>query len=249
MQDKAGEAAKYSPLVDFFKAKGIDVKLKGYRNYPDAAIKFAQGDVDAMFAGSGVAGTMMIKNVAYPLVRPVHDAGWSTYWAVVLAPEGSPEFTGDPAYFKDKKIICSSLASSGEFFARSFLGKDRELMKAGSHGMAIKALGKGVADIAIVKNRVWDSMKSEFPQIAQVGQDNGENPDGTLIVSVKADKNTVAQVKEKLLGLEADNSDVAKAVKAKLKVTGFIPTTEDDFSHTLELLGKAGVTEDFNFSY
>lgn len=249
MQDKAGEAAKYGPLVEFFKAKGIDLKLKGYRNYPDAAIKFAGGDVDAMFAGSGVAGTMIIKNVAYPLVRPVSKDGWSTYWAVVLAPKGSPKFTSDPAYFKDKKIICSSLASSGEFFARSFLGKDRELLKAGSHGIAIKALAKGVADIAIVKNRVWDSMKSNFPGIEQVGQDNGENPNGTLIISYKTNNEQVAKVKNILLDLENDGSSEAKAVKSKLQITGYIPTTEEDFGHTLQLLKEAGVTKDFNFSY
>jgi ABC-type phosphate/phosphonate transport system substrate-binding protein len=249
MQDRAGVAQQYKPLMDLFKTHGIDVSLHGYRNYNDAAMKFENGDVDAMFAGSGVAGAMMIKKVAYPLLRPVNQEGWSTYWAVVLAPAGSPPFTGDPAYFAGKKIMCSSLATSGEFFARSFLGRERNLMKAGSHGIAIEALAKGVADVAIVKNRVWDAVKNNYPNIAVVGQDVGENPDNTLIVSYKTDKEAVARVREVLLNLENDNSREAIEVRKSLDVTRYIATTDEDFSHTLPLLDKAGVTGDFDFSY
>lgn len=249
MQDAPGAAQQYGPLVALFKANGIDVKLQGYANYPDAAIKFSEGTVDAMFAGSGVAGAMMIKKVAYPVVRPVGTDGFSTYWAVVLAAKGSPTFSGNASYFDGKRITCSALASSGEFFARSILGKDRELMKAGSHGIAIDALAQNKADIAIVKNRVWDKMKDKYPNVEQVGQDSGENPDNALIVSSKTDKELVAKVVAVLMGLENNSSPEADAVKSSLKVTKYIPTGEEDFKHTLALLGKAGVTADFNFSY
>lgn len=249
MQDKPGAAQKYAPMVAFFKSKGIDVKLQGYRSYVDAAQKFADGKVDAMVAGSGVAGSMMIKGVAYPIVRPVGNDGTSTYWAVVLAPKGSPPFTGDPSYFKGKSIICSSLASSGEFFARSILGPKRELLRAASHGVAIKALAMKQADIAIVKNRVWDSEKAKFGSVAEVGADSGENPNNAMIISNKTDKAVVEKVKAALLGVENDNSKEAMELRKSLKVKGYIPTTEEDFTHTLALLKKAGVTKDFQFSY
>ncbi len=249
MQDKKGVAAKFHPLISYFKKAGVELKLKGYKSYPDAANKFFDGDVDGMFAGSGVAGSMMIKDVAYPLLRPLHNAGWSTYWAVVLAPVGGEPFDGKPEWFDGKSITCSSLASSGEFFARSILGSDRELVKAGSHGMAIQALARGKADVAIVKNRVWDSMKGKFPTIEQIGKDQGENPDGTLIVSHKASKGTVEKVKALLLGLEKDSSPEALIVKKVLKINGYIPTSKDDFAHTLALLRSAGVTPAFEFRY
>ena len=249
MQDKPGAAEKYAPMLKFFKSKGIDVKLQGYRNYVDAAVKFEKGNVDAMIAGSGVAGSMIIKGVAYPIVRPVGDDGTSTYWAVVLAPKGSAQFNGDPAYFEGKSIICSSLASSGEFFARSILGTKRELLRAGSHGVAIKALAMKQADIAIVKNRVWDSEKGKFGSLVEVGKDIGENPNNSMIVSNKTNKDLVEKVKAAMLGLAEDNSPEAVALKKSLKVTGYIPTTEEDFTHTLALLKKAGVTKDFQFKY
>lgn len=249
MQDKAGAAQKYAPMLAFFKSKGLDVKLQGYRNYVDAAVKFEEGKVDAMVAGSGVAGSMMIKGVAYPIVRPVGNDGTSTYWAVVLAPKGSPQYTGNPDYFKGKRIICSFLASSGEFYARSILGPKRELLKAASHGVAIKALAMKQADIAIVKNRVWDSEKGNLSSLVEVGKDDGENPNNAMIVSHKTDKAIVEKVKAALLGLEKDNSPEAIKLKESLKVTGYIPTTEEDFAHTLQLLKKAGVTNDFQFKY
>lgn len=79
MQEMAGVAKQYGPLVELFRANGIEVKLQGYSNYNDAAMKFENGEVDAMFAGSGVAGSMMIKKVAYPVLRPVGKDGFSTY--------------------------------------------------------------------------------------------------------------------------------------------------------------------------
>jgi ABC-type phosphate/phosphonate transport system substrate-binding protein len=243
------QAQKYAPMLKFFKSKGIDVKLQGYRNYVDAAVKFEAGKVDAMVAGSGVAGSMIIKGVAYPIVRPVGKDGTSTYWAVVLAPKGAPEYTGGTEYFKGKKIICSFLASSGEFYARSILGSKRELLRAASHGVAIKALAMKQADIAIVKNRVWDSEKAKFPSLVEVGHDNGENPNNAMIISNKTSKALVEKVKAALLGLENDNSVEAKALKESLKITGYIPTTEEDFSHTIPLLKAAGVTKDFKFKY
>ena len=249
MQAKAGDAKKYKPLLDYFKAKGIDVALKGYSNYPDAAIKFEKGDVDGMFAGSGVAASMMIKEVAYPLIRPVHQGGWSTYWAVIIAPKGSQEFTGDKDFFDGKTITCSSLASSGEFFARSILGAKRDLLKAGSHGIALSVLERGTADVAIVKNRVWDAERAKYPDLEEVGKDTGENPDNTLIISYKTDKDAVEKVKTALLELGKNNSPEAEAVKKAMQITSFIPTTETDFSHTLALVKKAGVTKDFNFTY
>lgn len=249
MQDKAGAAQEYAPMLEFFATKGIAIKLQGYRDYVDAAVKFEQGRVDAMIAGSGVAGSMIIKGVAYPVVRPVSIDGTSTYWAVILAPAGSPEYTGGSDYFNGKRIICSSLASSGEFYARSILGPKRELLTAGSHGIAIKALAMKQADIAIVKNRVWDAEKDKFPSIVKVGEDVGENPNNAMIVSNKTDKALVEKVKAALLGLENDASPEAVKLKESLEITGYIPTTRDDFSHTLPLLEKAGVTKDFQFVY
>jgi len=119
MQDKKGLARKYTPLVNYLKNYGISVKLVGFHSYRDAAIKFKNGKIDAMFAGSGVAGAMIIKKLAYPLVRPVHDGNWSTYWAVVIVPESTTDFKMTPEYMRPKRIICSALASSGEFFCRT----------------------------------------------------------------------------------------------------------------------------------
>ncbi|MHB8788962.1 MAG: PhnD/SsuA/transferrin family substrate-binding protein [Desulfobulbaceae bacterium] len=145
--------------------------------------------------------------------------------------------------------MCSALASSGEFFARAYLGKGRELMRAASHGVAIDGVAKGLADVAIVKNRAWDKVKDKYPGVELVGQDSGENPDNTLIISYKTDKELLAKVESVLYGLEANTSTVAAEAKKSLKVAKYIPTSEEDFKHTLGLLQKAGVTPEFNFFF
>ena len=122
-------------------------------------------------------------------------------------------------------------------------------MKAASHGAAIDALSRGQADIAIVKNRVWDKEQSKYPMLEKVGGDTGENPDSTLIVSKKLAAGVSQQIAGILLGVKDDQSPEAAAVRDSLKIQGFIKTTEADFKHTLTALKKAGVTKTFGFKF
>ncbi len=252
MQDKAGAARKFKPLLNYLAQKGVKAEFSAAKDYSAAAAMFAAGKVDAMFSGSGIAGSMIIKELATPIVRPVSKDDWSTYWAVVLAKKGSPRFRANADYFKGKKVTFAGLASSGEFFFRSIDGSVKassRMMKAANHGAAIDVLSRGKADVAIVKNRVWDKEKSKFPGLERVGEDQGENPNGTLIASKKADAATIAKVSAILQGLGADTSALAMEAKKSLGIKGYIVTTDDDFKHTIELLKSAGVTKGFNFKY
>lgn len=249
MQDMPNIAGYYRPLINFFKTKKINIKLVGYAHYNDAAIKFQNGDVDLMFAGSGVAGCMIIKKLAYPLLRPVHVNSLSTYSTVILAPKDSPKFHEDWSYFTGKKITCCSLASSGEFFVRSYIKEIGELKIAASHDDAIRSLSRGFSDIAIVKNTVWNSQKSNYPNVEIVGKDSDKYPNKTLIVSFSTNNELIKKVNLYLLDIENDNCYEANEVRSSLKILKFIPTTIDDFFDTLELLKKAGVTKDFEFKF
>ncbi len=252
MQDNKKAAAKFRPLIQYFSKNGIDVSFVAAKNYPHAASMFSQGLADGMFSGSGVAGCMIIRGLAKPVIRPVSNEGWSTYWAVVLAKKGSPRFTQNTDYFNDKKVIFCSLASSGEFYFHSLKKSSNvssKTLKASSHGSAIDALSRGVADIAIVKNRVWDNIRNNYPNIMRVGEDPGENPNGTLIVSVKTEQNMVENIAKILLHLKEDNSEIATLIKKTMNISGYTTTNINDFRFTLALLKKAGVTESFDFSF
>jgi ABC-type phosphate/phosphonate transport system substrate-binding protein len=252
MQDQKGVAEKFAPLERYLKDFGIDVRLVETDSYSAASRLFRDGQVDGMFSGSGVAGTMIIKDLAYPLLRPLDKQGHSTYWAVILAPKGAPKFTGTADYFRWKRVIYCALASAGEFFFRSIPGANQEaniLFAAPSHGEAIAALAQGKADIAIVKNWVWEEMKGLYPHLEQVGSDAGENPDGTLIISKRADRKAMEKVSQALLALEQDQGEAAAALRDILNIRGYIRTTNIDFRHTLKLLRQAGVKGDFDFAF
>lgn len=249
MQDQAGAAEKYSPVLEYLSKKGINATFVVAQDYPAAAGMFAVGAVDAMFSGSGVAGFMIMKNLATPAVRPVDKDGHSTYWAVVIAKKGSPKFTGSATYFSGKKVIFTRLASSGDFYFHSLPGAkevNATEINASMHGAAIEALEKGQADVAIVKNRVWDALKDDYPNLTMVGKDSGENPDGTLIISRNVPPVLAAKVTDALLGVKDDTSVEAAAVRNNLGIQGFIRTTMNDFEHTLSLLEKADVTKKLN---
>lgn len=250
-QDEKDTAQKYTPLADYLKTKGVEVSMVGASDFSKAAQMFAAGEADGMFSGSSVASTLFIKNLATPLVRPVSKDGHSTYWEAVIAPTGAAKFTGSADYFAGKKVIFTGLASA-EFYYHSLPGANATkatIMKAASHGAALNALSKGIADVAIVKNWIWEKEKSKYPNLTQVGEDTSDNPDGTLIVSKKANADTVKKVSSALLGLKDDNSAGAKAVRDSLNVKEFITTTTADFKHNMEVAKKAGVTESFNFQF
>jgi ABC-type phosphate/phosphonate transport system substrate-binding protein len=250
MQAQAGDARKYQPLLDYLGKKGLQATFVTANTYPAAADMFAKGQVDAMFSGSGVAGTLMIKDVAEPLVRPVNPDGTSTYSAVVIVKKGAGKFSGSSAYFAGKRVIFTSLASSGEFYYHSLgASKAKEIMQAASHGAALDALSRGQADVAIVKNRVWDKEKSKYADLEQVGKDKTENPDNTLMVSRKLSAGTAAKLSSVLLNLGDDQSSEAKSVRESMKIAKFVKTTPADFKGTLALLKKAGVTKSFAFKY
>lgn len=249
IQDRPTESTKYRSLKDYLKSKNIDAMLYPYASYQLAAKNFDNGVVDIMFAGSGIAGCMIIKELAYPVVRPVSQEGWSTYSAAVIGPVGSSRFTGDTSTLKAKKIAACALASSGEFFVRSHLGAESNLVIAKSHSDALEKLKSGVVDIAVVKNRVWDIVKKKYPGFEQIGEDKAEHPNGTLMASNKADKNVIKKLEAVLLDLENDSSPEAMRVKTIMKIKGFILTRKKDFEQTLALLKKAGVSKEFNFVF
>lgn len=250
MQAQAGDARKYQPLLDYLAKKGLPATFVTANTYPAAADMFAKGQVDAMFSGSGIAGAMIIKDVAEPLVRPVGQDGISTYSAAVIVKKPGAKFTHSNDYFSGKRVIFTSLASSGEFYFRSLgASKAKEIMQAASHGAALDALSRGQADIAIVKNRVWDKEKAKYTGLERVGGDSGENPDNALIVSKKFSKAGADKLAAILSGLGSDESAEAKAVKDSMKISKFIRTTANDFKSTLALLKKAGVTKSFSFKY
>ncbi|MBI5694118.1 MAG: PhnD/SsuA/transferrin family substrate-binding protein [Nitrospirae bacterium] len=252
MQDDKDAAKRYKPLEAYLGRKGVRCILSETPNYSTAAHQFRAGRTDAMFSGSGVAGIFIVKGIANPLVRPVGRDGKGTYHAVVLAKKGSPPYTGSASYFAGKAVTFTALASSGEIFFRAIpqiKAMKTKVLKVASHGYAIDALAKGAADVAIVKDHVWEKHASEYPDIVMVGQDDGENPDNTLMISNKADMKVVLKVTDALLALKDDKSPEAKAVREQMSVMEFVRTTQKDFGHTMELLKRAGVDRSFEFAF
>ncbi len=249
-QAQAGEARKYQTLLEYLSSKGLTASFVTAPDYRAAAELFASGQVNAMFGGSGVTGTLMIKGLAEPVLRPMGVDGVSTYAAVVIAPTGAPRFDGSARYFDGKRVIFSPLATAGEFYFRS-LGpsKPAAILKAASHGAALDALARGQADVGVLKNHVWTKEQSKHPGLALVGGDSGQNPDTTLILSPKLDAPTAKKLAEVLLGIEKDAQPLAVAAREALKIRGFVPTTTKEYAHTLDLLRKAGVTKDWAFTF
>jgi ABC-type phosphate/phosphonate transport system substrate-binding protein len=255
-EDPKKEGPKYAALAEYLKqgVPGVGaIELRVAKDYPEAAALFQGGEVDGMFSGSFVAGIFIKKEVARPIVRPVLNNGATTYKAYIIAKEGTKPFSGI-GDFRGKKVAYTLLASSGEAFVRSLLaaGEKPESVytpvPAASHLIAINAVQSGAADYAVVKNMVWDPAK--FPGLALVGEDKGENPNNTLIMSNAAAARHGEAIKGQLLKLEADAGAQAAEVKKIFGIKAFTPTSAADFAHTFEIFEKAHIDpKSFAFSF
>lgn len=255
-EDPKKEGPKYTALAEYLKAgsPGVgDIQLRVAKDYPEAARLFQGDEVDGMFSGSFIAGVFIQKGLAKPIARPVLNNGATMYKAFIIAKEGTKPFEGIND-FRGKKVAYTLLASSGEAFARTLLpaGEKPESVytpvPAASHQIAINAVQSGAADYAVVKNLVWDPAK--FPGLALVGEDKGENPNNTLIMSNAAAGKHGEEIRRVLLKLEADTGALAMEVKKFFGVKAYIPTTNADFSHTFEIFEKAHINaKTFDFSF
>jgi ABC-type phosphate/phosphonate transport system substrate-binding protein len=243
--DPKKEGAKYELLGKYIKAKSgkVDaIQLRVAKDYAEAASLFQAVGVDGMFSGSFLGAVLVKKGLAKPVARPLRNDGTSTYYAVVIAREGTAPFTGI-ADFKGKRVAYAAFASSGEYFVRSYIprgGKPEDYftpVPAASHLFALNALVSGAADYAVVKNTIWDPAK--FKGMALVGKDSGENPDGTLVLTPAAYEKYGVDVLHILLGLEKDQSEIAAEVRKAFDCKSFIATTPKDFEHTIGMLGKS----------
>lgn len=237
-------AKKFAPLDAYLSKNGLSVKFVTYKDNDNAATMLAAGELDGIFSGSAVAAIMIEKKAAKPLLRPIDNLGRSTYWAVVLGPKGAPAFTERGDYFKGKKVAFCSMASSGEYYFLSLPGARNagaNTVTVPTHEVAIEMLSRGEVDFAIVKNTSWTAVKNKTPNVVEVGSDGEQNPNNTLLVSVKTAPGTLKKLLDALLFVGKDNSPEASAVKEGLGVKEYIITTDNDFKHTRELLSKAGV--------
>jgi len=246
MESEEGASEKYLPLVKYLKKKGIDSTFVSAKNYIHVAKMFESDQADGMFSNASIAGVLIIKEVAYPVVRPVTREGWSTSWAVVIGPKGSPKFEENAAYFNDKNVAFAGFDLAGDFFFRAIQGSvesGAKVVSAKSHNEAVEAIARGVADLAIVNNRVWDEIKTKYAGLEVVGEGAGKSPEMTLVFSKKADVSVTARVRELLLAVKRDRSAEAKAVRKGLNIKGYIETRMEDFTYAISVLEKAGVSK------
>ena len=246
MESEEGASEKYLPLVRYLKTNGVDATFVPAKNYIHASKMFESDQADGMFSSASIAGILIIKEVAYPVARPLTKKGWSTSWTVVIGGKGSPKFEENAAYFKDKRVAFTTLDLSGDFFFRAIQGSadaGATITSVESHSAAVEALSRGVADIAIINNRAWDEVKAKYPGLDVVGEGSGKSPEMTLILSKKTDISVTTKVKDLLLSFGKSRSPEAKLVKKSLNIKGYIETTMDDFKYAVSVLEKAGVTK------
>ena len=252
----AKELPKYQALSDYLLSVNPllgEIKLRVAEDYPDAARFFKQEGVEGMFSGSFVAAVFIAKGYARPIARPMLAGGASTYGASIVAKAGTAPFGGIKD-FKGKRVAACPLATAGDVFLLTLLEPGQKPadvftpVPVASHAAALEAVASGAADYAVVKSTVF--VPGSYPGLALVGSAVPGNPDNTFIMPGKSYEKLGALIARALLGLEADTSEKAQAVKAAFGCTGFVLTTPMDFAPTFSIIRKTGIDlKTFDFAF
>jgi ABC-type phosphate/phosphonate transport system substrate-binding protein len=250
LQAQEGDARRYRGLIDYLALRGIAVRTVEADSYLAAGRLFERGEVDAMIGGTGVSCAMLIRGVAEPFARPVFANSPGVHAAVVVARKGGTLFDGSAGWFEGKRVAYMPLAASGEFFVRA-LGPPRAaaILPVNLHAEALALLGRGEADVAVVRDHVWARERSRYPQLEEVGRDEGTNPDQPIVVSSRLEPTVSAALFRALSALEDDASPAGLAARTGMGIRGFVRATARDFHHTITLVRRAGVTPEFAYRF
>lgn len=266
---RPGEAEKFAPLAEYLKSHGLTVEFFGMPNDAASVHKIQSGEVDVMFAGSTLSTIMIMKDIAYPVARPLNKKGENGYHAIIVTMDPDmPEYDGTAGYFAGKRVVAAKNRTAGELYLVALVNadpsvkiKDRpskfeknpdakeiELVNAKDHGSALSALKSDAADVAILNNQEFSLLASKYPGCRVVGEDSANNyPSDTVMASKKADPKLIERLKKALLALRDDNSPQAKILKDSKNVDQYAEATGDNFKSTMNLLDKLEIGKDFEY--
>ncbi len=245
------QVSRYKPLEAYLTKKtGIKVNFNILTHYGDIIDYYLGMKLDGAFFGSLTAVLAYEKLEIEPILRQVNMDGTDTYHSYLFVRKdsgikGVKDLKGKVMAYVDKATLAgyvfpvAYLRDNGVIDIKNYFSN---YYFTGSHDAAIFAVLNGKADIAAVKNTIYDSLSKENPRIDKelvIIAESTKVPSNGLSLNKYIDESIRIKVKETLLNMDKDTE--GKKVLQEFGAKKFIETTRDDFKGVFTILEKAGI--------
>ena len=245
-QDIRKMAARYEPLAEYLSKKlNMKVVLVYLDNYAEVCDKFIYKQLDAAFFGSFSYALTHVKAGTEPIARPDYQ-GVSTYRGLIVAREDSD--IKNVSDMKGKRLALVHQATYAGYLYPLYYFKEHgvdnpeayfsKIIFVESHDKAIFAVLRGEADIAAMKDLVYQRVIRENPDLEKklvILSASESVPSNALCVNKNLDPVLKNKLKDALLNLNNDTE--AKPVLESLGgATKFVETRDEDYRHLYDII-------------
>jgi len=245
------QVERYRPIGEYiYKKTDIKIKFTILSRYGNIIHRFHEKNLDGAFWGSFI-GAMAIKKLEIiPIARPVNLDGTSTYYGYILVRKDSniknvSDMKGKVIAFVERTTTTGYIFPKAYFREHGIKDLDKffkEYYFTGSHDAAIYAVLNREADIACVKNTIYELLSSKDPRIKKelfIIARSPDVPSNTL--GLKKDISRTVREKIKSTLLEMHKDPEGQKVLKKFRALRFIETRKEDYLLIFDIAKKAGI--------
>jgi len=223
----------FTPILDSLTAsmeatlhRPVDIKLVIFKDYLDGITSLADGGVDFVRFGPASYVTAKVKQSGVQLIAMETEGGDKRFKGVVIVRKDSPIQTlqdlrgkkfafGDPNSTIGRYLVQAELVNAGIY--KSDLADSKYL---GRHDIVVSAVEIGDFDAGSVMKSAFDKANAKGTLRVLATFDNVTKP---WVARKGLDKATIEAIQSGLYSIQDP------AILKELKISGFVPTSEDEY--------------------
>lgn len=204
----------------------VDIKLTIFKSYEDGIESLARGEIDFVRFGPASYITAKAKQPGIELIAMETESGDKRFKGLIVVQKESPirtigDLRGKKFAFGDPNSTIGRYLAQAELIKAGITGRDlSDYQYLGRHDTVVKAVEIGDFDAGSVMQQTFDKANAKGSLRVLASFDNVTKP---WAARKGLDKSTLEAIQASLYSL---NDPV---VLKELKITGFVPTSDEEY--------------------
>ena len=204
----------------------VDIKLTIFKSYEDGIESLANGDVDFVRFGPASYITTKARQPGIELIAMETESGDKRFKGLVVVPKESPirtlaDLRGKRFAFGDPNSTIGRYLVQAELVKAGITGKDlKDYQYLGRHDTVVKAVEIGDFDAGSVMQQTFEKANAKGTLRVLASFDNVTKP---WVARKGMEKSTLDAIQAGLYSLKDP------AAFKELKISGFVPTSDDEY--------------------
>ena len=204
----------------------VDIKLTIFQSYEDGIESLARGEVDFVRFGPASYITAKARQADIELIAMETESGDKRFKGLIIVQKESPirtiaDLRGKRFAFGDPNSTIGRYLVQAELIKAGITGKDlKDFQYLGRHDTVVKAVEIGDFDAGSVMQQTFEKANAKGTLRVLASFDNVTKP---WVARKGLERSTFEAIQAGLFALKDP------AVLKELKITGFVPTSDDEY--------------------